>query len=113
MLGKNTCEVCTLKRIAYDQTGSWKNWKAIRDMFYQQGGCCAYTGLPLRIGDNATLDHLMPKSKGGDNSLDNLHWVDMTVNRMKDTLTETEFINLIKLILERRGELTPELERVY
>lgn len=39
-------------------------------ILYEWDYCCAYCGDPL--GKNATLDHVMPKSKGGLTTLKNL-----------------------------------------
>jgi hypothetical protein len=67
----------------------------IRALFELQQGRCAYTGTPLRIGgrawNSASLDHKLPISQGGTNSIDNLHWVAWCINGLKGTLSDSEF----------------------
>lgn len=46
---------------------------------------CAYTGIPLIPGINASLDHKKAYSKSRDDSIDNLVWVDTLLNRHKGT----------------------------
>jgi len=52
---------------------------------------CALSGVELEPSD-ATLDHIVPVSNGGDHSIDNLQVVNDTVNRMKGTLSNDDFI---------------------
>lgn len=40
-------------------------------IFMKYNGHCAYCGRPLRM-KAMTVDHLVPKSKGGGNSIENL-----------------------------------------
>jgi hypothetical protein len=66
-----------------------------------QGGVCALTGVPLIPGGNASLDHRLPKSRGGANSADNLQWVTKTVNYAKRNLTDAEFVELARAVVAR------------
>ena len=66
---------------------------------------CFYTGLPLVPGLNASLDHRLPQSKGGTHSLSNLEWVHFSINRMKQNLSEKEFINRSAAILVEMNSL--------
>lgn len=65
-------------------------------LYERQSGRCGYSNVPITIGKNAELDHKIPKSKGGSNRLDNLHWVHKKINRMKGDLLQDEFVVLCK-----------------
>lgn len=79
-------------------TGTNKHWRAIRDKLEEQDYQCPYSGKELIMGKNAQLDHKVPPGLGGDNTLDNLHWVDAEINRMKGKHTHLEFISICKVI---------------
>ncbi|HEX7859259.1 MAG TPA: HNH endonuclease [Verrucomicrobiae bacterium] len=53
--------------------------KAIRE---RDGNRCQYTGKLLRA-DEGSLDHVVPRSRGGPNSWENLVWADKDVNARK------------------------------
>ena len=59
---------------------------------------CNYTGIKLIQGVNASLDHKIPRHRGGSNHINNLHWIDREINRMKGTLTHNEFLKTIQEI---------------
>lgn len=63
---------------------------------------CALTGLPIDITKPSTynFDHIIPRTRGGDNSIDNLQICTKQANNAKGTMTPDEFINLCKLVLE-------------
>lgn len=65
----------------------------------QQEYRCALTGEKL-TPDTAQLDHKTPKSKGGGDTLDNLQWLDRTVNRMKGSMTTEEFIAVCRRVVQ-------------
>jgi 5-methylcytosine-specific restriction endonuclease McrA len=46
----------------------------------------------LIFGKNTALDHLVPRSKGGTDTIANLQWVDESANIMKWDYMEEEFI---------------------
>lgn len=72
-------------------------WKVFED----QGGLCAYSGVPLVHGVNASLDRI-------DSSVGyvegNVQWTSWIVNRMKLNISHEEFIQLCSLIASRNGE---------
>ena len=59
---------------------------------------CALSGMKL-TPKMARLDHKVPVSKGGDDSVDNLQWVHEEINRMKGTMDNQEFLELCKRIV--------------
>lgn len=60
---------------------------------------CALTGLPLVPGDNASLDHIVPRAKGGGHALDNLQWVLTEVNLARRVLSVEEFVALCRAVV--------------
>lgn len=53
--------------------------KAIRE---RDGNRCQHTGKPLR-SDEGSLDHVLPRSRGGKDAWENLVWADKAVNAKK------------------------------
>lgn len=66
---------------------------------------CGLTGRSIDINQPETweLDHIVPKSRGGDNSLDNCQVLSKEVNQSKGSMTEKEFLSLCKEVLEHHG----------
>ena len=100
LLSLRVCEKHLLQRTSYRHFGTTKHWQKLREMFYEQGGICDYSGEQLRLGINAELDHISPLFMGGENGLKNVHWVIGTINRFKGFQAEKDFLNLIKKIYE-------------
>ena len=71
----------------------------LKDILDQQHGICPYTGQQLVIGENASVDHILPRSRGGSNDPDNLQWVVTQVNLMKHKLNHEEFLALMQEIM--------------
>jgi 5-methylcytosine-specific restriction endonuclease McrA len=69
-------------------------WEELVKLYQAQNKVCAYSGLPITIGVDAELDHIIPKSKNGFDATDNYQWVHCQVNRMKCTMLHEEFIDL-------------------
>ena len=101
-VGNRVCEDCWFKEISKGNTGTPKNWLIIKEILLRQNYECAYTGKKLVIGVNASIDHIVPTTKGGNNFIENLQWVDIKINRMKNDMSHQEFISTIKLILSRQ-----------
>jgi 5-methylcytosine-specific restriction endonuclease McrA len=93
------CWRCWLRERAYAATGSSNDWKALDDLWQKQGGRCAYTGDMLVPGANASIDHILPKARGGALGIGNLQWVTLTVNRAKRELTNDEFFALCRRVI--------------
>lgn len=71
----------------------------LRDLWDEQEGRCAYTGEVLVPGENASLDHRVPVTRGGSNDVSNVHWTSYRINRMKTDMTEDEFFAACKAVL--------------
>lgn len=65
---------------------------------------CYLSGEPINLyKNNYNLDHIIPVSKNGDNSFDNLGIAHEVVNRMKSDLTPEELIEWCIKILTYNG----------
>ena len=60
---------------------------------------CALSGVPLNPS-NCDVDHIDPLSKGGSDMIDNIQILHRTVNRMKGTLSQSEFVEWCRLIVK-------------
>jgi 5-methylcytosine-specific restriction endonuclease McrA len=71
-----------------------------------QGRRCYYTGGEIEWGVNASIDHVVPRSKGGTDAADNIRIVHITVNKAKNALDEGEFLAMCRLVAARfpKGE---------
>lgn len=60
---------------------------------------CALTGVML-TKDNISLDHIQAVSLGGNNNIENLRLVTKQVNIAKQSMTDQEFIQLCKSVID-------------
>lgn len=78
-----------------------KRHQELLQIFKEQSGVCPYTGRKLTLGVDASLDHIVPKSRGGSNDdVANLQWVYCRVNFMKQDSLHDEFLDMIREIYE-------------
>lgn len=87
------------KVTAQELAGLWK----------QQRGRCAISGLKLRR--DAHLDHIVPKSKGGNGKITNLRWLDPQVNMMRHNFTDEQFIAMCSQIAQWIAERIKAVSR--
>lgn len=66
---------------------------------------CYLTGKKIDLSNSKdySLDHIIPKAEGGDNSLDNMGFLKANVNYSKNSMSVEEFLNLCKEVLEYNG----------
>ena len=66
---------------------------------------CYISGRPIDIMDKGlwSLDHKIPRSKGGSNSVDNMGVCNSLVNRSKQDMTVDEFIEMCHDVLCHNG----------
>jgi hypothetical protein len=98
------CEVCYFKIACVNAKMGASNWRVLQDVFNGQSGICPYTKRKITIGVDASLDHKIPTSKGGDNNPSNIQWVYDPVNVMKLDHSEDGFFELIKILYESNKE---------
>jgi predicted transcriptional regulator len=74
---------------------------------------CYLTGKHLDLLDKSTwsLDHVIPRSKGGTNSKENMRLVCSSANRCKHDLHLEDFLALCKTVLENFGYKVSEPEK--
>lgn len=84
------------------------NGRLLGELFERQNHTCAYSGAPLVLGKNATVDHILPESRYPElaKSIANLQWVDRRINTMKTTMRPDEFIAMCRLIVRRADGCT-------
>ncbi len=74
---------------------------SIREMLERQNFRCALTGKPL-TPETAEVDHILPVSRGGTHTIDNLQILHKSINRSKSTLDNEEFISMCREALAWR-----------
>ena len=89
------CLACWFKRKATTATGTTADAGAVEKLLNRQKHRCPYSGRRLFPGINASIDHIVPLSEGGGRSLDNVQWLDTSVNVAKNSLSEKEFLALV------------------
>jgi 5-methylcytosine-specific restriction endonuclease McrA len=94
------CEKHWFMSIALANFGSTRRALEIKDLLEKQSYKCALTGRTLTPGTNASIDHIIPTSKGGTDDVTNLQWMDLDVNFAKSDLSVDAFIQLAKEITE-------------
>lgn len=74
----------------------------LASLWRKQRGLCGLTGERL-TRDNAQVDHISPRSRGGTDDISNLRWVTKKVNYAKRELTDSEFLDLCRNVAEWIG----------
>jgi len=66
---------------------------------------CYLTGIPINLNNSNeySLDHIIPLSKGGKNTLDNCGLTSMIANQLKNDSTLSELYGICEMILKNRG----------
>ena len=94
-----------MPKVVIADADDWKGLAELRRILEEQDCRCAYTGKKLVIGDNASLDHKIPVSRGGAKEPGNIHWVDWTVNTsFKNGLSHNNFLDLCEATWRRRED---------
>lgn len=98
------CEMCFYKKVSTRYFGSPDMWKDLKKKMESQNYTCAITGDKLFIGEYASVDHIIPKSRGGKDVMENIQWVTLLSNRMKNYQTMDELYATCEKILEFRDK---------
>lgn len=78
--------------------GNKRGIALLRALWQEQQGRCAVTGAVLHPGSTASLDHVVPKSRGGSNEKSNLRWVLLRINQCKWDMTHEEFVLMCRTV---------------
>jgi len=87
--------------------GNKKGIAILQELWVNQDGRCAITGEKLIPGSTASIDHRIPKSKGGTSEKENLQWVLLFVNRIKWDMTNEEFVATCRKVVAATDRTTP------
>ncbi len=104
------CRDCYLKEYSERHFKTRKLWEKLGEMLEAQKSTCAYTGLPIELGKTASLDHKIPPKRGGSISIENTHWVHMSINTMKHEMLHDEFLEMCSLVLKHQAISLPSPE---
>lgn len=96
---RDICTGCWFRRVAAKNLGDAERAEELRALWESQDGRCAYTGEALIVGMNMSLDHKIPRSRGGSHDASNLQWVTLAVNVAKNNLSEREFFELCAAVV--------------
>lgn len=93
-----------IKELDYETENNYFRWE---DVIEREGGeetKCYLSGEKINLIENQyQLDHIIPKSRGGSNSLNNLGITHKVVNQMKHNLTPIELFEWCEKILIHNG----------
>lgn len=97
-VGVKLCLKHYLQFTAKTHLRSTKRYNELHELYLNQKGICPYTGIKLSLGVDSSIDHIIPKSRGGSDDISNLQWVFYQANFMKGDMLHHEFLSLIKTI---------------
>ncbi|MHB8815783.1 MAG: HNH endonuclease, partial [Steroidobacteraceae bacterium] len=79
--------------------------EVLRALWDEQRGRCAVTGDVLIPGVTASIDHIIPKSRGGSSNKGNLRWVLFRINQIKWDMTHDEFVATCRKVVRIQDRL--------
>lgn len=90
-----------LKNIGNTYGMTFKNGQLtmLKQLWLGQNAKCALTGMQLIPGFNASLDHILPVSKGGNSERSNLRWILLELNKFRSTTSDAELIELCYAVI--------------
>lgn len=103
------CQRCHLERKSAQRLGSTQHWKSLLSILDRQNWICPYSGDNIILGDNDSVDHILPISKYPDREFDitNVQWTTQVINIMKSNLIDCEFLTEIEKIVKYLGDDLP------
>lgn len=113
---KETCRARMKGRYEEFKTKHFFRWRAsswtfgsitaeeIAGLWKRQRGKCALSG--RRLDQTAQLDHILPRSMGGNNHISNLRWVDPLLNQVRGNILDPDFVSICRDVVNTLGEKT-------
>lgn len=87
-----------------DEGKYYNNYKVFNEVIKEmiQNPICYLTGKKIDLLDKYSynFDHKIPRSRGGEGSVENLGLCTRTINIAKHTLTDQEFIDMCRSVIE-------------
>ena len=83
--------------------------KQLFSLWHRQQGLCALSG--RKLNEEAHLDHITPIVKGGLHTIDNLRWLSPEINLAKRALSDNEFCEMCKDVVEWIGRRIVKCKR--
>lgn len=91
----------------------WFSKDVKEDILRKSDGVCAHCGCPVAIGDNFTVEHVVPISKGGTNDLVNIVALCHTCNTTKGDCVWHPYEYLTYLHDENKKELGEYIDKYF
>lgn len=93
------CERCWWMRLGSVYLGRGARHVELKALLDAQGGRCAISGRQIMPGVNGSVDHIVPRSKGGKNEISNLRWVERDANYYRGNMSDDDLIQLCRDIV--------------
>lgn len=103
------CVECVLKATALHWMGTSTKWEELKELLEKQDHKSIYTGRVIQVTREATVDHKIPRSRGGTGDIENLQWIEFQINLSKSDMTHKEYLEHCCLVADRyRAGLIPD-----
>lgn len=99
-----TCLGCWYKELVRRAVGPQAQVSDLVAKLEAQSYRCVLTGVALTPGINASLDHAIPRSRGGSNALSNLRWTSLVANKMKSDFLDSELLEICQQVINTHAE---------
>lgn len=94
------CHKHYLQAASQTAFGTKNHWEYLFELLKKQDFKCWYSGIPLVLGFNTSIEHKNSLAKNSNaKTIDNVVWADLQVNLCKRDLSASEFINLCKQVV--------------
>lgn len=101
----SVCTRCVIRTIARRNLGDSSRVPELLELFGKQEGKCALSAVSIALGQNASIDHIIPTNRGGTNDITNLRWVHIAVNRMKHDMLDVELLEWAERVVANKTNL--------
>lgn len=106
---RTSCVTHYLMQISKAHLGSRKRYQELITLMEKQNWKCALTGQDITFKDDLHLDHIVPKSKGGTNDIENLRWVIGDANEAKRGLLDED----VKILFSKMLDTMNGYQKIY